>query len=123
MKIKKLIYPVIMALMIFGCSSSSTEDLNDQNPNPDPNPITKVTYDADIKSIISSRCIGCHGNPPTQGAPFSLTTYNDVKSRVAGIISRIKSSSNPMPPAPNSPLTPAQIELIEKWQADGLLEN
>ena len=63
MKIKKLIYPVIMALMIFGCSSSSTEDLNDQNqnpnpdPDPDPNPIAKVTYDADIIVRINGEIV------------------------------------------------------------------
>ena len=123
MKFKNLILCFSIIALLFNCSSSSSDDLSGPNPDPDPDPMAKVTYDADIKSIIDNNCIQCHGNPPTQGAPSSFTTFTQVKNGVNNIISRIKSTSNRMPPSPNSPLSQAQIDLIEKWKDDGLLEN
>ncbi|WP_298238845.1 hypothetical protein [uncultured Algibacter sp.] len=122
MNIKNLILGFAVIALMFNCSSSSSDDLSNQNPDPDPDPMVKVTYDADIKSIIDNNCIQCHGNPPNPG-PTSYTTYTQVKNGVNNIISRIKSTSNRMPPSPNSPLSQTQIDLIEKWKDDGLLEN
>lgn len=125
MNFKSFIYVFLALLLFYNCSSGGDDPVAqpDPDPNPDPNPTTKVTYSADIKSVIDSRCISCHGNPVSQGAPYSLTTYTQVKNNISSIISRINSSSNPMPPAPNSPLSQAQKDLIQQWNNDGLLEN
>ncbi|MEC3908368.1 hypothetical protein VOI54_15160 [Tamlana sp. 2201CG12-4] len=119
MKTKHLFYLIGISIFLFSCSSSSPDDVTP--PDPDPDPTDKVTYDDDISSIMSNNCTRCHGNPPSQGAPFSLTTFTGVSSRVDRIIARVNSSSNPMPPD-------GQIELelrqkIEQWKDDGLLEN
>ena len=124
MNFKNFIYPfAITSLLLFNCSSGGDDPVSQPDPDPDPTPTTKVTYNANIKSIIDNRCISCHSSPPTSGAPFSLTTYTQVKNNVSGIINRINSSSNPMPPPPASALSSTQKELIQKWQDDGLLEN
>jgi len=121
MKFKNFIYAFVIISLLSNCSSSSDDE--SMTPQPDPDPTEKVTYTADIKSIIDGNCISCHGATPSNGAPMSLTTYTQVKNNVNNIISRINSTSNPMPPSPNSPLSSTQKSLIQQWKDDGLLEN
>ncbi len=119
MKTKHLTYLLGISLFLYNCSSSSPNDLIDQEPDPDPS--TEITYDDDIKSILNNRCTGCHGNPTQNGAPFSLTTFNSAKNRIDDIISRINNASNPMPP---SGLMSQEVrDEIQQWKDDGLLEN
>jgi mono/diheme cytochrome c family protein len=109
---------VLLALFIFtGCSSGSDDD--DMGP-PD-NGDTEVTYNGTIKAIINGNCIGCHSSPPANGAPMSLTTYQDVRSAVQsrGLIGAVESGA--MPPV-GSDLTNAQVQAIKDWQADGFPE-
>ena len=122
MNLKNLIIYFSIIALLFNCSSDSSEDLHEHN-HEEPDPTAKITYVGNVKAIIDSRCISCHGTTPTQNAPMSLVTYTQVKSYVDGIISRINSTTSPMPPSPNSPLSPTQIDLIEQWKADGLFEN
>ena len=117
MNFKNLIFVLAFVVLTFNCSTSSNDDLS----NPDPDTSGKITYNSNVKAIMTSNCTSCHGNPPTQNAPFSLTTYNSVKSRVNSIISRVNSSSNPMPPSGLMPQSTRDI--IQKWKDDGLLEN
>ena len=126
MNFKNFIYPfAISSLLLFNCSSGGDDPVSQPGPDPNPNPTpsTKVTYNGNIKSIIDSRCLSCHGSSPSNGANFSLTTYTQVKNRVDAIITRVSATANPMPPSPNSPLTQAQKDLIQQWKTDGLLEN
>lgn len=119
MKSKKLIYVLAMSLLLFNCSSDSNNDVKDDD---DMNPgSTTITYDGEIQSIINNNCNQCHGSTPSNGAPFSLTTYDAVKGRVDRIIARTNSSSSPMPPAGQISL--GLREMIQKWKEDGLLEN
>ena len=120
MKFKNLIYASAMSILLFNCSSDSNDDLEpkEEEMNPDP---TAITYNADIKSIINNNCNNCHGNPVDNGAPFSLTTYSQVKDRVDRIIARANSSSNPMPPS--GQINSGLRATIQQWKDDGLLEN
>ena len=117
MKFKNLFALLIITTLIFNCSSSSNED-EETIQDPDP---TGLTYNDDIKSIITGNCTQCHGSPTTQGAPTSYTTYNQVKTDVDKIISRINSTSNPMPPS--GQIASGLRTTIEQWKDDGLLEN
>ncbi|MFD0836040.1 cytochrome c [Mariniflexile aquimaris] len=126
MKFKNLIYVFATVILLFNCSSGSDDDTSPTptpNPNPNPNPSGKVTYNGNVKSIMSSFCISCHGNPPTNGAPMSLTTYSQVKNAVEsrGLINRINNANNPMPTG--GLMSQANRDLIQKWLDDGLLEN
>ena len=118
MNLEKIIYALAISVLLFNCSSSSNDDL--VTP-PDPDPNAKVTYDANVKSIINGNCTQCHGSPTANSAPFSLVTYTQVKSRVDAIISRINNSSSPMPPSGQIPSS--NRTLIQQWKDDGLLEN
>lgn len=108
----KMLILVAIALFIYSCSSSSEDDIID--------PGNKTTYNANVKSIMSSSCTGCHGNPTSNGAPFSLTTYGEVKPRAAGILAAI--SSGAMPKG-GSKLPQSTINIIDQWIKDGLLEK
>ena len=108
----------MMLLFIFmSCASGSDDDGEVMNPPP---PNNDVTYNANVKSIIDSNCTGCHGNPTTNNAPMSLTTYAEVKSAVEtrNLITRIENGT--MPPVGN--LSASQIQAIKDWQAGGFLE-
>ena len=84
--------------------------------------VSSPTYTLNIAPIINGNCISCHGNPPTNNAPMSLTTYSNVKDAVEnrGLIGRVKNGSMPKN---GTPLTAEQIQLIKDWRDAGYLEN
>ncbi|WP_242205168.1 c-type cytochrome [Aestuariivivens insulae] len=125
MNLKHFIYAFLSISLLLNCSSGGDDpsEPNTNNPDPDPDTSGKVTYDADIKSIMTSNCTSCHGSPTSQGAPMSLTTFSQVKANVDKIITRVNSSSNPMPPASNGTLSSSEKNLIQQWKDDGLLEK
>ena len=138
-KILKNFFLIIVACAFIGCSSNddsnsdSTDDEmsqddddgtdddqggTDENPNPD----KITTYTADVKTIFDDHCISCHANPPTNGAPFSLMTYDDALDGIdRDLIARMQSSFDPMPPS--GVLSDEIINVILDWEADGLLEE
>lgn len=99
----------------------------DPDPDPDSNPLPDktTTYTADIKSIIDDSCIGCHANPPTNGAPMALITFQNVVDAVnnRNLFDRVSTtnSNNIMPPSGRFP--DATITLIDDWIEDGLKEE
>ncbi|WP_411895352.1 hypothetical protein [Winogradskyella sp. A2] len=124
MKTRRLTY-VLFIICFLGCSYDSEDDLieNISEDNGDGTP-ELVTYDDNIASIMQSSCIGCHGNPPTNGAPFGLTNFNQVSQRVGGILNRMSlSNGSPGAMPPSGRLPQATIDLIDQWIEDGLLEN
>ena len=120
MKTTPIIFSLAMLILLFNCSNSSPDDVN--NPDQNPNPSSKVTYNQTISSIMSSNCISCHGTTPSNNAPNSLTTYTQVKNNVDNIIDRVnRTGAGKMPP--NSNLSASAKQLIQQWKNDGLLEN
>jgi uncharacterized membrane protein len=81
-----------------------------------------LSYSTDIRPIIQGNCVICHGNPPTNSAPMSLTTLNEVRDAInnRGLLSRINSNSNPMPPDGLLPMAARQA--IADWADLGFPE-
>lgn len=88
-----------------------------------------VTFSKDVAPIIFQHCAPCHR--PGQSAPFSLLRYTDVKKhgkQIAEVTAR-----RYMPPwlpepgyvefAQDRSLTAGQIERIEQWVAQGMIEG
>ena len=85
----------------------------------------EVTFTRDIAPIVFTSCVSCHrsGGP----APFSLTTYDEVRRRATQIATVTKSRF--MPPwkvepgvghfVGQDPLTDAQITQLEVWAKGG----
>ena len=84
-----------------------------------------VTYAADIAPIIARECVSCHS--PDGWAPFSLLTYEDVRSRAERIA--VAAEQGVMPPwLPESEpgtfqgerrLTTEEVDLFRQWADDG----
>ncbi len=107
--------------LLSSCSNDTLDDIDE-----DVVPIENVTYQ-DVQSIFANNCTACHSNPPQNGAPMSLTTYQDVKNAIQnrGLIDRISrdQGAGGMMPAGGQRLPQSTIDLIVQWQTDGLLEN
>ena len=115
---------IVVGFSIISCTNHSESDLLEPMPDPEPD---LVTYVDDVKVIIDNNCLSCHSNPPVNGAPVHLTTYENVKSAVenANLISRISALAGEAGAMPfGGPRLPQNlIDLIIQWEADGLLEN
>ena len=122
---KKTTYILCLAFLAFmSCDNVSEDDLIEPIVI---EPDVFVTYDANVKSIIDNNCIVCHNNPPVNGASVPLITYNDVKTAVEsiGLIGRISAQAGDPGAMPlGGPRLPQNfIDIVNQWQADGLLEN
>ena len=117
----QFIYCLFALLFSYNCSNVSEDDLIDSTPI-----VEVVTYQSHVKSIIDNNCISCHSNPPVNGAPIALTTYDEVKSAIEnnGLISRISSDDLSFVMPFGGPRLPQNlIDIVIQWEADGLLEN
>ena len=101
---------------LFGC----TKAIIDEGA---PNNIDRIIkYNPDIETIMFNHCITCHGGVAPSGG-FTLTTYEEVRTYTEGgtLLSRVNNPANPMPPG--GLLSTENRQIIDKWVADGLLEN
>lgn len=113
------ILAIAVTVIMFSCSS------DDESTTPTP-PETqgKITYNKHIKPAIDANCISCHGNPTTNGAPVSLTTYSEVKAVASSIAAAIsKQAGEPKAMPPSGRLPQSTIDAVQKWIDDGLLKN
>jgi len=116
---------IILSLFIISCSSNSESDLiPDSNNNNNNN--TTITYTNTIQSVITTNCISCHGNNPTNGANVSLNTYAKVVTAVQNnalinLISRAQGADGMMPDG-GTRLPQATIDKFTIWQNDGFPE-
>ncbi|KAA0127366.1 cytochrome c [Chryseobacterium sp. SN22] len=111
---KKIIFTLSSAVLLTACESRTYEEISDNTP------ITQVvTYNKDVKAIMDANCISCHSP-----GPKDLTNYTQVKTNINNIIDRIsRANGDPLKMPQGGSLSPAQINIINKWKADGLLEN
>ncbi|SFE08951.1 hypothetical protein [Flavobacterium phragmitis] len=130
---KKTIVLTILLAVLASCSDSDTiQDIetptsptNPTNPTDPTNPTTAVTYNKDVKSIIDANCISCHSSG--RSAAFRpLTTFAQVKAAVenAGLLGRIQLQNGQQGLMPQGGrMAQGNIDLIVKWNTDGLKEN
>ena len=106
-------------IVAVSCNNNSEDDLTiPSNTN------LTVTYTNSVKSIIDNNCVSCHGNTSPNGG-LSLTNYNQVKNAMLnnGLVDRISRLSGDPQLMPTSGRMPQQtIDLVAKWNTDGLLE-
>lgn len=114
----------LTGLFLFSCATDSIEDLVEPSVSEPENP---VNYTENIQSILSNNCTFCHSDPPVNGAPISLMTYNQVVNAVvnSNLIDRISRQTGEAGAMPfGGPRLPQNlIDLVIQWEADGLLEN
>jgi hypothetical protein len=113
----KLLIISFISLYILGCTT--TEIPLEEPPAPI---IELVKYNTDVKTIIDTNCISCH---ITGGQASFLPLINYTQVKVAAengpLIARMNNLVSPMP---QSGLLSLEIRaIIDKWKADGFLEN
>lgn len=124
---KKTIAFTILLAALASCSDSDTyQDISTPPTTPGTGtPTTTISYTKNVKSIIDGNCVSCHSSG--RSASFRpLTTYAEVKTAVesAGLLSRIQLQSGQQGLMPQGGrMSQTNIDLIVKWNTDGLKEN
>ena len=118
MKYKFPFIALLLLLFLPGCSDNSTDDLIE--------PTATVKYNTQVKNIITNNCLFCHQDPPINGAPMRLTTYEDVKNAVLnrGLLDRISRPQGAPGMMPNggTRLPQPLIDQIIVWKNEGFAE-
>lgn len=118
---RNIIILILLSYGVFSCTNASEDDLIEVIPL-----TTSVTYLDNVKPIIDANCISCHSDPPINGAPISLVTFENVKNAIEnnGLISRISSDDLAFVMPFGGPKLPqSTIDIIIQWEIDGLLED
>jgi len=120
-KIFQLSITLTLFSFIYSCTNDSEDDLIDQMQNQGP-----ITYTNDVKTIIDNNCLNCHGDPPTNGAPNSLVTYQNVRNSAENgtLLARIQQNEGGPGAMPlGGPRLPQTlIDVVVQWQSDGFVE-
>lgn len=130
---KKTILLAVLLAATVSCSDSDTyQDIETPEtqvpPKTDPpviNPPAAITYAKNVKSIIDASCVGCHQNGRSAGFR-PLTTFAEVKAAVqnSDLLGRIQLQNGQQGIMPQAGrMSQANIDLIVKWNTDGLKEN
>ncbi len=111
-----------LLLFLASCSSNTIDDVSEfieETP--------EVTTFQDVKSIFENNCLQCHSNPPQNGAPMPLVSFENVRDAVIsrGLLDRISRNEGEsgLMPLGGPRLPQSTINLIVSWEEDGLLEN
>jgi mono/diheme cytochrome c family protein len=81
-----------------------------------------------VASLLSSKCLNCHGTRRAGGAPMSLTNYAQMtapaisdssKTMAVVAVSRMMDTTNPMPPPGYPAVTSTEIAAVQNWISAG----
>ena len=123
-----------LAAFLFGGCGGSREAALSFETETAPVPPAPVSFNKDIRPILSENCIFCHGpDPKHRGEDLRLDLFEaatEVRDGIAAIVpgdreksrvwKRINDTEDPMPPVKShKSLTPAQIELVGRWIDEG----
>jgi hypothetical protein len=83
----------------------------------------KTTYMADVKPILTVSCSPCHLAGGVN--PNKWDEYTPTKTKITSIIDRVKREvgATGFMPRNGTKMPADKIAVLEKWLADGLLEN
>jgi hypothetical protein len=82
----------------------------------------------DVASLLSSKCLTCHGTHLAGGAPMSLTSYAEMtapaisdptKTMAVVAVSRMMNTASPMPPVGYPQATSTEITALQSWISAG----
>ena len=83
------------------------------------------TFNAAVKPIVDTKCVGCH-NPASLGGNIDLSTYTAV--RISALTGKLYGSIAHQPgyspmPKNSAKLSDCEITQVQKWIAAGSLNN
>jgi hypothetical protein len=89
---------------------------------------TAAGLPCDVQSVYQTHCTTCHAATPVNGAPMPLVTranlmassFVDTSMTFAQrTVVRMQSTSAPMPPAPGTRATAAEVQTVNTWISAG----
>ena len=100
--------------------NSCTKD--DTVTDPDPVIEEKITFDANIESIITTNCSPCH---VYGGSETNYSTYINAANGITTIINLTHKNKGEekFMPKNGDRLSQTDLDLLAKWKADGTLEK
>lgn len=118
--VHRIISVFALLALIVGINSCYYDNEEELYPNPPVCDTTALTYDANIASIINTKCAieACHGG--TQSP--QLDSYQQVSNRLNRINERAVVQGT-MPPLSATPLTDCEKLQLEQWIKNNGPEN
>ncbi|WP_428224047.1 cytochrome c [Flavobacterium sp.] len=117
---KKYLYLTSILFTVCACDSTTYESLENNTEV-----VGKVTYTKEVKTIIDANCVGCHSSSGT--ASFApLQTYEQLKeyTQNGDLLTRIQKQNGEAGLMPKGGrMAQQKIDLLLKWNTDGLLEK
>lgn len=125
---------LVMGAVAAACGGATTNSANPDGTNPGDDSGsgtagTPTGLPCDVATVIATKCASCHGSPPTQSAPMSLMSYDDLvapsssdpsQTNAQRMLVRMQQASAPMPPKPNAPATADDIAAVQNWINAGM---
>ena len=86
---------------------------------------SSFTYNGDVKPILQTHCLGCHGGSAASGGFIPLGTYDDVNAMVNAnaLLPAIQHTGSYPMPKNGAKLSDCKIAIISKWIAAGAPNN
>lgn len=90
--------------------------------------LTNVTFAATVKPILQASCLNCHSNAKavSDGGGIKIENYTDVKTQALNgkLMGTVKHSSGfQAMPQGGGKLTDCEINQLQKWIDNGILNN
>jgi hypothetical protein len=119
---------ILTIVLFFFQSSGCTDEETPQHNAPVCDAVV-INFNDCIKPLLTQHCSikGCHTS--TEGGAFPLETYEQVKASALypsflGSLRQEDEQYAPMPYPIGSPkLSEQEIELVDRWIAEGMVEN
>lgn len=112
---------------LISCVNNTQDDLAPIVPEVAQEEEAELVTFTEVKFVFDNICTACHSNPPQNGAPMSLANYINVKDAVLnrGLLDRVSQEEGTSGAMPlGGPRLPQEtIDLLIRWNEDGLLEN
>jgi hypothetical protein len=110
---------LIVGIFIFSCSETSPKPSETATADVD----KIITFDKNIKPLFTARCSPCHLKGGDRSNKYD--DYNTCKTLITGIMGRVRKEQNePLyMPKNGTKLSKSEMETLNRWIEDGLLER
>lgn len=107
---------IFLSIILVACGSDSSDNSDDTTSTS-----TTVTYSANVSALMSANCTSCHSGSSPQGN-LDLSTFENVKNSAESgtLLTRISSTSNPMPPS--GLMSESNQSIMTNWRDGGYQE-
>jgi uncharacterized repeat protein (TIGR01451 family) len=117
------IYPHAVSILGIETDPSTLNNSSLVTVVPKTGTTAKVTFNNDIKPLVTASCTPCHVTGGTQ--PKKWDVYATAKANISAMIDRVSRAQGAPGFMPNggTKLSDADIALLKQWVTDGLLEK